>query len=194
VCFVVEADVLEHGQPRSAARAKQPFSEEGVLLCSRGPPEHGTCANGIGYGGHISGCSSISVGGVASCCMDVYDGARSLASGVMIVTLDVTVCSDCLGADSAPHLLWGVDGDTGRRVESGGPPGGDLEASRRGRGERWDGREQGYVRPLLHGCIRAWGLFFPCAKKLGGEIGSSRDAFFQSFQSDEKVHMLIFNF
>jgi hypothetical protein len=64
-----------------------------------------THSNDTGYGGRDSGCSAFSVGGVASSCLAVYDEARSLAGGAMIVTLDVMVCFGSLGANNAPHLL-----------------------------------------------------------------------------------------
>ena len=100
-----------------------------------------TCAKSTGCGGHISGCSGFGVGGVAFGFLDVDDGAHLLAGGATIVTLDFTVCSDYLGADNALHSLAGeavmvtlgrTHGDTGQRVESGGPTGGDLKASQRG--------------------------------------------------------------
>jgi hypothetical protein len=39
--------------------------------------------------------------------LDVYDEARSHAGGDVIVTLDVTVCSGCLGVENMPYSLAG---------------------------------------------------------------------------------------
>jgi hypothetical protein len=128
----------------------QPLSKEGVLLCGRAAP--------------VSALATLPL----ASCLDVDNEARPLAGGVVMVTLDGTVCSGYLGADDAPPLLggetmmvtldlraalagrWvsvarrqGVDGDIGQRVESGGPPGGDLEASWRSQAERWGRRAWG---------------------------------------------------
>jgi hypothetical protein len=85
----------------------QPLSEEDVLLYGQGHQNVGTCANGTGYGGRVSGCSGFGTNGVASGCLDVYDETCSLSSGTVIVTLDVLVCSSCLRANNAPHSLVG---------------------------------------------------------------------------------------
>jgi hypothetical protein len=114
-----------------------------------------TRTNYTGCGGHVSGCSGFDVDGVASGCLDIDDQASSLANWAMMVTLDVSVYFGFLGADNAPFTgrwgsqgdprsygqlchrrqvsaagQWGEDGDIGWWVEFGGPPGGDLEASR----------------------------------------------------------------
>jgi hypothetical protein len=130
----------------------QPLSKEGVL-CGRAAP--------------VSALTTLPL----ASCLDVDDEARPLVGGAVMVTLDGTVCSGYLGADDAPPLLaggtviatmdlraalagqWvsvasrqGVDGDIGRRVESGGPPGGDLEASWRSQAEKWGRRTWGMGR------------------------------------------------
>jgi hypothetical protein len=85
----------------------QPLGEEGVLHCGQGRQNVGTRTNNTGCGGRFLGCPGFGASSIASSYWDVDDGARSLASGSVIVTLDSTICSYFLGADNVPHALVG---------------------------------------------------------------------------------------
>jgi hypothetical protein len=66
----------------------------------------GTRANRTDYGGRGSASSGFGTCGVTSGCLDVYDEAHSHAGGDVIVTLDVTVCFSCLGAEPTGSWWW----------------------------------------------------------------------------------------
>jgi hypothetical protein len=70
------------------------------MVCSH--QNIGTRTNYTGCGGHVLGYSGLGASSVASGYLNVDDEASSLVSWAMMVTLDVTVYSSCLGAGKVP--------------------------------------------------------------------------------------------